>query len=239
MNNLTKHYYNKFNINSLENILDVGPGYKSDGLDIKKINNSINVDILEGDNEVIEYQLKNKDIDLVVKADFSKDDFHLISDLKKYDIIFCYEVIEHVKNPSLFLKKLRFLLKENGAIFLSCPTRYSEQIIFKINSNYNKNTLYPHVNFFSKRAIFNLCNFNDLRVVHYKVINFSYLILHIIINLMRLNHNTSDGKIESKYWRYLHFIFAEIPRIFEKLINYKISSIIGRNQFFLIKLKND
>ena len=56
---------------------------------------------------------------------------------------------------------------------------------------------------------------------------------------MRLNHNTSDGKIESKYWSYLHFIFAEIPRIFEKLINYKISSIIGRNQFFLIKLKND
>ena len=159
MNNLTKHYYKKFNINSLENILDVGPGYKSDGLDIKKINNSINVDILEGDNEVIEYQLKNKDIDLVVKADFSNDDFHLISDIKKYDIIFCYEVIEHVKNPSLFLKKLRFLLKENGAIFLSCPTRYSEQIIFKINSNYNKNTLYPHVNFFSKRALYRYLRF--------------------------------------------------------------------------------
>jgi len=108
VNNLTKHYCKKFNINSIENILDVGPGYKSDGLDIKKINHSINVDILEGDDKVIEYQSKNKDIDLVVKADFSKDEFHLISDLKKYDIIFCYEVIEHVENPSLFLKKLRF-----------------------------------------------------------------------------------------------------------------------------------
>lgn len=59
MNNLTKHYCKKFNINSIENILDVGPGYKSDGLDIKKKKHSINVDIFEGDDKVIDYKISS------------------------------------------------------------------------------------------------------------------------------------------------------------------------------------
>ena len=238
MNNLTKHYCKKIHLESINFVLDVGPGFKSDGIDLKKINNSIIVDVIEGDDDVIQFQKKNKNINSIVKVDFANDEFQLNPNLKKYDIIFCYEVIEHIKNPSFFLEKLKFLLADDGMIFLTCPTKYSEQIMFRINSNYNKNTLYPHVNFFTKSSILNLCAFNDLKVVNYKVFNFSFFVLHFIFHFFRFNHNVSDGKVNSKLWKPLYFILIEIPRVFEKIINYKISSLIGRNHFFLIKKKS-
>ena len=40
---------------------------------------------------------------------------------KKYDVILCLEVLEHVMNPLLFLKQLKRLLKEGGTIYLSTP----------------------------------------------------------------------------------------------------------------------
>ena len=92
MNNLTKHYCKKIHLESINFVLDVGPGFKSDGIDLKKINNSIIVDVIEGDDDVIKFQNKNKNINSIVKVDFANDEFQLNPNLKKYDIIFCYEV---------------------------------------------------------------------------------------------------------------------------------------------------
>lgn len=39
----------------------------------------------------------------------------------KYDNIFCFEVLEHVMNPALFMRQLRELLNDNGVLYLSTP----------------------------------------------------------------------------------------------------------------------
>lgn len=40
---------------------------------------------------------------------------------EKYDVILCFEVLEHLFNPLLFLESLKGLLNENGIICLSTP----------------------------------------------------------------------------------------------------------------------
>lgn len=40
---------------------------------------------------------------------------------KKYDVILCFEVLEHIMNPLLFLNELKKILKKDGVIYLSTP----------------------------------------------------------------------------------------------------------------------
>jgi len=55
---------------------------------------------------------------------------------KKYDNILCFEVLEHVMNPLLFLKQLKRLLKENGSIYLSTPYQFPQ--IIKVIHHYHE-----------------------------------------------------------------------------------------------------
>ena len=50
-------------------------------------------------------------------------DFDWQSDyeLRKYKIIFMFEVIEHLKNPALFFERLKCYLKKDTKIFISYP----------------------------------------------------------------------------------------------------------------------
>lgn len=45
---------------------------------------------------------------------------------RKYDIIFCFETLEHVKDDQLALKKMQNLLKNGGYLVMSAPAHMSE-----------------------------------------------------------------------------------------------------------------
>ena len=51
---------------------------------------------------------------------------------KKFDIILCMEVIEHVDNVKLFIKSCAKLLKKNGIIFFSTINRNPKSFLFAI-----------------------------------------------------------------------------------------------------------
>jgi SAM-dependent methyltransferase len=44
----------------------------------------------------------------------------------KYDTILCFEVLEHLFNPLLFLEQLKMMLNENGVIYVSTPYHYPQ-----------------------------------------------------------------------------------------------------------------
>ena len=44
----------------------------------------------------------------------------------KYDTILCFEVLEHVMNPLLFLEQLKKLLKKYGIIYMSTPYQFPQ-----------------------------------------------------------------------------------------------------------------
>lgn len=78
---------------------------------------------------------RNKKIEIIEKFTYLKfdvlnaDDFNFNklhsnrSNRKKYDLITCFEVVEHLTNPAFFLQNVVNLLKPDGVLFLSFPGR--------------------------------------------------------------------------------------------------------------------
>ena len=46
----------------------------------------------------------------------------------KYDVIFCFEVLEHLFNPLFFLQVLKYHLESGGIIYLSTPRQWPQCI---------------------------------------------------------------------------------------------------------------
>lgn len=125
--NFFKNYLSK-NYSKINSYLEIGPGH---GLYLNKALDYINdnsekviVDIssvsIEITKSIIDYfrpEIKNISY-------YNIDIFDLNLD-RKFDFITSGEVLEHVKNPELFLSKIRELLYKNGRAFIStcvnCP----------------------------------------------------------------------------------------------------------------------
>lgn len=66
----------------------------------------------------------------------------------KYDLLTSFHVIEHVENPNLFLQKCRDLLKDDGLLYLECPSIdriYGDTVDYFF--------WYAHLNTFSKNTL--------------------------------------------------------------------------------------
>ncbi len=80
---------------------------------------------------------------------------------KKYDVVLLTEVLEHVNNPDIILRKAHQLLKEKGLFILSIPNGYgSYELFFDLPLIYLRKILkitttlgYYHVNFFTMNRI--------------------------------------------------------------------------------------
>lgn len=208
------------------NILDIGPGYKNY---LSEFGDSIERDVIEFDEDIIKFQLAETKVNNVFKVDLSED--QVSNQIKqRYDIILMIEVLEHVVNPVTILTEIKQLLKPGGILLLTVPTRFSERIMFRINKNYNKNTLFPHVNFFNKNGLEELLKFSGFIVLISKQVNFHYFLFHVILHYLTGDHNISDGSISSRKLNELHdFIVNPIRKV--KIITNKPYSILGRNYF--------
>ena len=51
----------------------------------------------------------------------------------KYDVIFCTEVLEHLLDPSLFLKNLLAMMSDRGILILTIPNGRKDNFIGHIN----------------------------------------------------------------------------------------------------------
>ena len=70
-----------------------------------------------------------KDDKTFKKMEFEKVSIEKFKSKEKFDLVICSEIIEHVKNDDLFLKKVHQQLKKNGILYLSTPS--SENILYK------------------------------------------------------------------------------------------------------------
>lgn len=60
---------------------------------------------------------------------FIKHDAHLVDELlkpKQFDIVACFETIEHLKDPAKFLYAIKKLLNKKGIIVISCPNEKND-----------------------------------------------------------------------------------------------------------------
>jgi hypothetical protein len=224
--NLSYFLSQKFSNGMNYKILDIGPGYK-DYLTEFGFSN-VKRDVIDFDPEVINFQKKCSNVEDIFVLNLDSD-FDLVLN-KKYDVIFLFEVLEQVDLPFLFVNKLSNLLNSGGQIFFSVPTHYSESLMKRVNKEYNSNSLYPHVNFFSKRALFVCFTFyNKFKINFIKTINFNFLFYHLFLNIFTKGYDVNAGKVHSKISTFFYLIFISF---FNKL-NFKTKKdlILGRNYF--------
>lgn len=58
------------------------------------------------------------------KPDFFYDLNNLVDLDKKYDVVFCLEVMEYIYNPIQALENINSFLRENGTLYMSFPAIY-------------------------------------------------------------------------------------------------------------------
>ena len=83
-----------------------------------------------------------------------------------YDVITCFEVLEHLVDPLKALEKIRGALKANGEMVISLPNDFHLwrrlQILFGMSrfGGYD----WPHIRFFDRREAYRLLEASGLRV---------------------------------------------------------------------------
>ncbi len=134
-------------------ILDVGCGYGEILYSLKKDYSSKVVGV-EPSPESAKYgnELFSVPIRPVLIEEFKQKE--------KFDIIWCSHVLEHVSDPTVFLKKIKQLLAKDGYIFIEVPN------ILKPSGGFDLNTfLYSeHLQTFSAYNLWLLLNKHNLHV---------------------------------------------------------------------------
>lgn len=100
----------------------------------------------------------------------------------RIDIVTCFEVIEHLFEPKLFLKKVHALLKEKGIVVLTCPNGQGlYNRVFRILST---EINHEHLNYFNPTSMQKLaesCGFNLVEITTPGVLD-TDLIKNALIN---------------------------------------------------------
>jgi len=97
-------------------------------------------------------------------------DLFLYQSEHKYDVVICTEVLEHLEDPELALKKIREFLKEEGIIYLSVPVYDSvkwrvRRLLFKETREFHSKLHdETHINAFSWRSVKRLLERNNFEI---------------------------------------------------------------------------
>ncbi len=108
-------------------------------------------------NEFIKKEIKYYGLD-IKDLDFDKDNFNFND--SSFDLVISLAVLEHLKNPDLFLSEIRRVLKNGSYLFLSTPNwKYSKEIFFDDVT---------HVKPYSPESlneILSIKNFKDIKIM--------------------------------------------------------------------------
>lgn len=104
-------------------IIEVGAANFQTALSLKKINPDYSISALEPHPETLP---ESNEISTIIK------DFLQLEEDDKFDICYSNQVIEHFKDPIIFLKKSKAILKDTGIIIACCPTfkNVSSELLF-------------------------------------------------------------------------------------------------------------
>jgi 2-polyprenyl-3-methyl-5-hydroxy-6-metoxy-1,4-benzoquinol methylase len=104
------------NLRAKDYVLDIGSG---DGFFIDSITNQVKQAIGIDTNAEAIRRAKRKGLDAILTniEDFSKEN------MRKFDIVCCFHVIEHLERINAFLKAAISCLKPDGTLILSAPNR--------------------------------------------------------------------------------------------------------------------
>ena len=101
----------------------------------------------------------------LVKGDVTRTKFKS----KTFDTVIAGELIEHIENPSLFLKECRRIMKNNGTLLITTPNPYFLPLIL-LNWLFVKKWYFKdsHINLFPPRIMLKLLWKNGFNLIKMK-----------------------------------------------------------------------
>ena len=146
---------------------------------------------------------------------------------KKYDIVLSTEVIEHVQNPLVFLKQALLVLKKNGILVFTTPSK--ESVINNTNNPAVLNAIFSpgyHEFIISKKGIINLLE--KLNIGNYKIELVGNHYITYLTNSKDVLAQIKPKSIPDEYSNFLRFLIENksgivkegaLYRYFKYLIN--------------------
>ncbi|WP_375318882.1 bifunctional 2-polyprenyl-6-hydroxyphenol methylase/3-demethylubiquinol 3-O-methyltransferase UbiG [Candidatus Tisiphia endosymbiont of Oplodontha viridula] len=158
------------------------------GIDALQSNIDIATQYASSQNLNIQY-LKSTVEELVSLNDLNK---------KQYDVVLCLEVIEHIDNPSDFVKNLASLVKPDGMIIISTINRTIKSYMLAILMaeyvlNWVSKNTHDHSKFLKPSEIYSMFNDNNIELKELKGLTY---------NIVNRRWQLSDD-IDVNYFAYL------------------------------------
>ena len=207
--------YNNFLISNIlklinsynyQTILDFGC---SDGFfieEILKINNRLNIEGIEKDSTSIQ-NCKDKNIKIY-------DDLSLIN--KCYDLIYSFNVLEHIEDDVTILKEFNSKLNNNGKLLLYVP---AFNFLF---SSMDKKT--GHFRRYSKKDLIKKLEISNFKIEQINYCDFIGGLLTLIY-ILKDKIKSSNGNINKVQIKLFDMLFP-LDRLLDKLL---FSNIFGKN----------
>lgn len=198
-------------------VLDIGCGAGTLALYLaEKGNNVVGIDISEkaikdAQKSAVKNELKN--------VQFKVVDFPTATPEGKYDAIICTEVIEHLYDDELAIKKMSNLLRSGGILILSTPSQNAPLYRLGLAKKFDKRV--GHLRRYTFKELEKMLKKNDFIITREEKVE------GVIRNFLFVNRGA--GKLV----RYVKFFIADIVTFFDGIS----LKLFGESNLFIIARK--
>lgn len=165
-----------------------------------------------------------------------EDLFNYARTSKKYDVVCMFQLLEHIDNVGIFLKKAISLLKKDGLLIISVP---SNESLMGMAVNHTLNLPPHHQTRWSDECLQNIASIFDLKVVrinHETLSDYhrnTYLKEKLLTNLGMNNGRSTDNTFSFKLISTFVQLITLLP---SKILNGK--NIVGQSVTVVYKKNN-
>ena len=222
-------------------ILEIG---SHQGLMVKTIRDNVNCKVMGIEASRKSVQIAKENNVNIVEGYFGEDTRNLEN--KKFDIVVCYNFLEHMPNPTKVLEFLKKYLKEEAFIYMTVPS-----LNFIKNTSCVHEFISDHLSYFtlnSLKRLFSCCGYevikcnsfhnnNDLEIIaKYEKVEELTLDLNRYYKLIKdLNNILNSIPIEEKpifIWGAGHRSLTLISQLNHEKINYIVDSAKFKQELF-------
>jgi SAM-dependent methyltransferase len=151
-------------VSTPKNILDIGCGAGT--IDFYLANKGNTVTGIDISNKAIISCKETAKLLKTKKAKFSMMSFPNEVPKQKYDFIIISEVIEHLKYDKLAIKQIHNLLKKNGMVLITTPSKNAPLYKMGLLKKFDKEV--GHLRRYTLNELKNLCSENNLNIIYYE-----------------------------------------------------------------------
>lgn len=138
---------------------------------------------------------------------------------EKFDLVICSEVIEHIRNDDLAIRKIYTVLNYGGLLILSTPSKNAPLYKLGLVKDFDKRV--GHLRRYSVRELSNLCKKNGFKILETKKTE------GILRNFLFLN------PIAGKFIRFIKFFLVDIVSFLDNVS----LRLFGESQLFVVAQK--